>query len=91
VSNGAKAVLLFLWMPVGALISGWAMMTLWGWFIVPLGVRAIGMAHGWGLAMMVGLYTHHTPDKREPFDIIVSGLITILLVLGFGWIAHSFM
>ena len=90
-SDGAKAILGLLWIPIGALLSGWAMVTLWGWFIVPLGASALGLAHGWGLSMMVHYYTSHTPDKRELWDIILSSTLQTLLVLGFCWIAKNLM
>jgi hypothetical protein len=36
-----------------ALLRGFVVFTLWGWFLIPLGLPAIGIAHAMGISGMV--------------------------------------
>ena len=77
-----------------ALYHAWVLATLWAWFVVPLGVAKIGLAHAYGLSSINtvllstrGLYAPE--DKRK--EAIVAGLLMPILALFFGWIALGFM
>ncbi len=34
----------------------------WGWFIVPLGVPAIGLLHAWGIRLIISVLWYSTAD-----------------------------
>lgn len=46
------------------ILGSFTVQTLWGWFIVPLGAKAIGMAHAYGL-MVIAMYLKFKNIKRE--------------------------
>ncbi len=75
-----------------ALWSGFVLSILWGWFLVPLGVPAIGTAHAIGIAVVMGMF-HRNNAKRddEGFAYIGLALIGPLLALGVGYTAKGFM
>lgn len=77
---------------------GFAVSTLWRWFVVPLGVVQIGIWGAAGLAMLVRLMTVDTTLLSRSSDdstfesfMIQTGLGLILpaLCLGFGAIYHA--
>lgn len=37
---------------------------MWGWFIVPLGMGPLGLAHAFGLLMTLGLVKTSVPDRE---------------------------
>lgn len=72
--------------------QGYVLTVLWGWFIVPLGVPAIGVAHAVGFAAMLALRTRvRGKDNRTVMQAFLSAAITAALSLGVGAIAHAFM
>jgi hypothetical protein len=80
---------------VAAIWEAFALKVLWGWFLVPLGLPAIGMAHAVGLALIATLLTHQAPsnmtsDERQS-QVIGWGLATPAVALIVGWIAKGFM
>lgn len=77
-----------------ALYSAFVLATLWGWFVVPLGIAQIGIAHAYGLSLIPavllssrGLYSPE--DKRT--EAAVAALMMPAVALLFGWIAIGFM
>jgi hypothetical protein len=86
---GAIGVLAVYW--------AWALSILWGWFLVPLGVKSIGVAHAYGFTCVTGLIlgTRGLNQKSEDKDAWKSQmlvyLISPLVALGFGYIALGFM
>lgn len=86
-----------------ALIGGWALSELWGWFIVPLGAPAISVIHAVGLKLTIGFVTFKMKDLDEDrdkdFDEMVKAMFlrTIqsvcisLLIVGLGYCWHYFM
>lgn len=80
--------------PLFAVFEGFALKTLWAWFLVPLGLPAIGLAHAVGVAALIGLVTHQTPatnDDEHTARVLVFGAISPGGALVVGWIAKSFM
>ena len=77
--------------------NSWILSVLWGWFVVPLGIPAIGVAHAFGLFILVKLFHNRrlTRDEEVNEDFIVKqvlfnlfgGAVTLLM----GWIAQGFM
>jgi hypothetical protein len=80
---------------LAAAITLWeafVLMVLWGWFIVPLGVKAVGMAHAIGLTLIASLLTHQAPSDLDDRDRIsksmrwsIAGPAIALVV---GWVAR---
>lgn len=76
------------------LLRGWVIWSLWGWFVVPLGVREIGMAHAIGISLTVGTLAHQrrkSEDSRWFGEWIGSAIAQAVLTIGIGWIIHSWM
>ena len=77
---------------VEALLKGFVLSVLWGWFAVPLGVPAIGIAGAIGIALLVGMLSHQAgKDDREIEEIIGASLGGPILVLIIGAIVKLFM
>lgn len=77
-----------------ALLNGFVLKYLWGWFIVPLGVKQIGIAHAIGVSLIVGYLTRHIyKSEHEPefWEQVIAGTVGALLILLIGYIIHSFM
>lgn len=46
-------------------LRAWVLVKLWLWFVVPLGLPAIGLWHAMGLGSLLGLLTYSVQDMRE--------------------------
>ncbi len=76
---------------------GWSLSLLWGWFVVPLGVAAIGFWHACGISALVTMLVFQKPPKDDDADDAVtkalSPLVTSILLslfcAGFGWLYQS--
>jgi hypothetical protein len=55
--------LMLLLMPITVLLNSWALRTLWGWFVVPLGVLPLGTVQAIGVASLVSLLTYKHTDS----------------------------
>lgn len=86
---------------VGGIVNGWALSILWHWFLVPLGVSQIGVAHAMGIAMTVAFATYQY-DAKVAYDkgasaadlmitLIGSSMFRVAVALGVGAAIHSFM
>lgn len=49
---------------VAAILRGWILTVLWGWFIVPLGVPSISIATALGIVIIIDMLVHR-PDTSE--------------------------
>lgn len=67
--------------------------SLWGWFVVPLGVKSIGYAHMFGLCLFITYFQVRNPKIFKP-EVLVSrtfrqrigfniGLMTTATLLGY--------
>ena len=75
-------------------INGMGMMFMWGWFVVPLGVAPIGLAHSVGLAGMVRFLCMGVSKKKNDDPVAVVAMQSVamtVIVTGFGWIASMCM
>ena len=84
--------------PLAIITKGIALQVLWGWFVVPLGIPDIGMAHALGIAGLVALATHqHGPEDNEgtsgerALRSFAFAFARPLVALLFGWIFQAFM
>ena len=80
---------------VAVAITAFTIQTMWAWFIVPLGVKAIGMAHAYGLSLMCSVFLgiRGLPDSNksmENLDLVAAILINAIALL-FGFITVQFM
>lgn len=50
---------------ISVLVTGWAVSTLWGWFVVPLGVQALSFAHAYGISTMASVFMGTRGIKDE--------------------------
>ena len=80
--------------PLLMIEQGWAISTLWDWFIVPLGAPAIGIATAIGASIIVGVarmkhdYEDDRPDRK--FERLVYSFLTPLVAVSIGWIVKQF-
>lgn len=83
----------------GIALNGWALMTLWGWFVVPLGPPAVGLWHALGLSLLCQMLTARRPAPkrgdetglRHQLGLLAYAVLIPLLALGLGWCAHQLM
>ncbi len=72
---------------LGACIEGVMLTYVWAWFMVPLGLPAIGWAHACGLAILVSLFTMRGGgyDPRTNDEKLWDGLVwTVTSVFTFA-------
>jgi hypothetical protein len=69
---------------------------LWLWFMVPLGVSAISLAHAYGLSIMVSMYAYtstksqiKTTDSNNPLKSALEIFFAAVLVPLFIWVAGA--
>lgn len=83
-----------------AVLRGFVLASLWGWFVVPLGVPALGIAQAIGISLIVSLFLAHlardkSDDEGEGWKrlglTMVRALSITLLSWGAGAIVHGFM
>ena len=77
-----------------ALYNAFVLATLWAWFVVPLGVTKIGVAHAYGLSsifsVILGVRGMYQPEDKRKESVGVALAIPTFALL-FGWIALGFM
>jgi len=85
---------------IAGLVAWWAyaVSILWTWFVVPLGLKSISVAHAYGLTLVVsalmssrGLNIDGTKDKSAYKNQVGFAIIGPAVLLLFGWIAVGFM
>ena len=91
--------MIFVMLPLSILLRAFVLVQLWHWFVVPLGVVSIGMAHAYGLAALVSLLNPQKIDKYDEEEGVLRGAIkaTIIslllpLIIWFvGWCCYCAM
>ncbi len=76
--------------------NAWVLTILWGWFIVPLGVKSLSIAHAYGFTLVTGLILSNrgvkeNKDKEDWTSSIIVWLLLPAVALLFGWIAVGFI
>ena len=87
-------VLGFLAWLVVLISGGWVFQLLWDWFVVPLGVAHISLAHALGLRILVGAVTTHIPsegENRSAQHLLAWGLSVNIVSLVFGFVFRLWM
>lgn len=92
----SKGVLIFLGFILAifclALFSAFTIATLWGWFVVPLGVIPLSYAQAYGISLLASVLLGARGVDTEKGKTTVGVAITInILALLFGYVAVSFM
>jgi hypothetical protein len=67
---------------------------LWGWFMVPLGLPAIGIAHAFGLDVLVSHLVRQNCSEgmfESATEVVAYWLATSLTAITFGFLAHLAM
>src|SRR5208337_3762677 len=86
---GTLGCLGLLYVALLIVVRGWCIAKLWLWFVVPLGIPAIGILGAIGLTATVTIALGLNTIERK--GTVLSTLFSILLATGFGWIVHCFM
>lgn len=88
---------IFAVLAAGVIVNGYVLSILWVWFVVPLGLPVISVAHCIGIAMVSSwlTYQHQTTkeeDKEKALEnLLIVFIIRPLAVLGIGYIVKQFM
>jgi hypothetical protein len=73
-------------------IEAVAIARMWGWFLVPVGLRPITAATGLGLSVMVAIVTYRYTDTSDdpfwPLKAAVGNLCCVLVGWGAGFALH---
>jgi hypothetical protein len=70
-------------------LHGYTAAWLWRWFVVPLHVPAISVAHGVGLVALAALLTKQFRVDKEPFPKYCGySIAKALATLALGWLVH---
>lgn len=79
---------------LSAIFSGFTLFVLWGWFIVPLGVKAVSIPLALGISLTVRQMTidlHATREKVDTTTAMLTHIAANASFLGIGWIYHCFL
>lgn len=82
---------------VSLFVNSFAVMCLWNWFMVPLGIVGIGLFHALGIRLLASVLVHTVPKNKEELDemdsvhIQVMSIIISVTVLILGFIAQLLM
>jgi hypothetical protein len=70
-----------------ALLRGYVLSQLWGWFVQPLGAPHIGVVHAIGLSLAAQTFLPMPSSEGK----VKGGLLFPLLILLLGYIVHLYM
>jgi hypothetical protein len=76
------------------LLSGFVFFMMWGWFIVPLGVKSISIPLALGVSTTIKMLTADLSVTREekPFQTrMITSIVFNVMILFFGWVYTLFM
>jgi len=88
--------------PYSMLMNGWAIVKLWGWFMVPLGLPVLTIPMALGLFTIVAYMTYQINYAEIQADsgkgvryVLVKGFVIAtfkpLTAILMGWIIHGFI
>lgn len=89
---------LLLW-PVSAIIQGFTLKVLWGWFMVTtFAMQVLTIPQALGISLIASYLTHQMSDKTntndksiEPIAMIFAAILRAGICLAVGWVYHLFM
>ncbi len=74
--------------------SAYVMSMLWGWFLVPLGVPAIGFVQAWGIMLMISVtrgLRAAEPEDNKALQRLGAWLLGTVLALGIGYVLKGYL
>lgn len=76
-----------------AMLNGWALSILWGWFVVPLfALPGLTVPQAIGLGLVSSLLAkQYIPSKGDDKASALVPFITPLCAIGFGWVVKLFL
>lgn len=77
-----------------AVLSGFVIKTMWGWFIAPtFGLPGLSIPIAIGISFLVSYLTYSGESTSDQglVEILVVGFIRCIFYLAFGWIIHLFV
>ena len=86
---GTIGLLGLLYVAVLILVRAWCITKLWAWFVVPLGLPALGLLAAIGLTMTISVVMGL--DRLEQKKTVIQCIVGHLACVGFGWCIHFFM
>lgn len=89
----AERLLALIALPIGIVIEAYAISVLWGWFVVPLGAPAVGMAHAFGINALVTVfvYDQHAVRDKDGLQSLAHSLVSVPIILLLAYFAHLMM
>lgn len=94
-NNGAIVFAALLATLLLIVIDGALFSVLWGWFVVPLGVKDIGVAHGIGLLIMLSSLRisadNKNKDATELATSVGGAFIALLILMLIAFVVHLCM
>lgn len=93
---GLLLVVLFVgFIVVAYLVNGWALLYLWEWFMVPLGLPPLTMAWAIGISIVIGFLTNHTmPQKDGEIDsnkALINVFLRPIMAFSVGYIVQLYL
>lgn len=98
--NLGKMTAIFGSIAILGILGALVLKAMWGWFVVPLGVAPIGLAHAYGLYVLASYLTYQSDstteaDTRDVSKAVVGifrkGLMRIVVTALAAFIAYSLM
>ena len=87
---------------LGAIMRGFVLKKLWGWFVIPLfpSAPAVSIAQAIGISLVVGYLTHQDSESKSESSASSAKGVMAFALLGlfiqsaivflFGWVTHLF-
>ncbi len=72
--------------PILQVFEGYCLSVMWSWFLVPLGIQKISIAHSIGIAVMIAIVAHQLQAPKNEEKKKETPLSTLLWVL---WLSFS--
>jgi hypothetical protein len=87
---GTLGLMGILYVVLAIVVRAWCITKLWLWFVVPLGVPALGILAAIGLTMTLSvlLGLHRLKGESET---VLKAIAGYLMATGFAWCIHYFM
>jgi len=94
-TSGTEIAISILMLPVIAVFYAFVATYLWEWFLVPLGVPSVGMAHIYGVMMTLGMImpneSNGSSNKGALLANVLGKAFGALLIWGLGAMVHGWM
>ena len=90
----AQVIVTLVMIPVSIIYDGWILMTMWRWFITPLGVAGLSLLQAGGLSLMLAAIKPKTSSEitRDNYwEKLVESIVRPLIALILAWYVHSLM